>query len=491
MKRTFVTNLILVLFLNLLVKPFWVFGIDRTVQNVVGAERYGFYFSLFSFSLLLNIVLDVGITNFNNRSIAREPSLLSQYLSDIIFLRLFLAILYALVCLSAGLFIGYDRSQFGMLIILILNQFLASFILYLRSNISGLHLFRTDSMISVLDRTLASIFCGVLLWGHVTSTPFRIEWFIWSQTAAYLITILVTLIIVLHKAGYLRFKISTSRMVGLLKSSYPFALLILLMSFYYRIDSVMIERLLDQGKEQAGIYAQSFRILDAAGMFAFLFAGLLLPIFSRMIKKEEPVGEMVQLSFTLIFIPAIILAVMAAFYNFEILDWLYNEHIEASSRIFPLLMFGFIAVSCTYIFGTLLTANGNLRLLNLLALSAVFMNILLNLVLIPRYQAFGAAVSSLITQTYMAAAQVIISVIKFRLHINYTYLSLLSFYTILIILTGWLCSKYTLNWYYGVMTYLAISMAIPFIIRLLKFRDMIRLLLPRFTPAGSSDEFIG
>ena len=70
MKRKFVTNLALVLFLNLLVKPFWIFGIDRTVQNVVGSEGYGFYFSLFSLSLLLNIFLDFGITNFNNRSIA-------------------------------------------------------------------------------------------------------------------------------------------------------------------------------------------------------------------------------------------------------------------------------------------------------------------------------------------------------------------------------------------------------------------------------------
>ena len=38
MKRKFVINLALVLFLNLLVKPFWIFGIDRTVQNVVGAD---------------------------------------------------------------------------------------------------------------------------------------------------------------------------------------------------------------------------------------------------------------------------------------------------------------------------------------------------------------------------------------------------------------------------------------------------------------------
>jgi O-antigen/teichoic acid export membrane protein len=52
------------------------------------------------------------------------------------------------------------------------------------------------------------------------------------------------------------------------------------MAFYNRIDGVMLERMLDNGQEQAGIYAQSFRILDAASMIAFLFSGLLLPMFS-------------------------------------------------------------------------------------------------------------------------------------------------------------------------------------------------------------------
>jgi len=34
MKRKFINNLGFLLFLNLLVKPFWIFGIDRTVQNM-------------------------------------------------------------------------------------------------------------------------------------------------------------------------------------------------------------------------------------------------------------------------------------------------------------------------------------------------------------------------------------------------------------------------------------------------------------------------
>ena len=58
MQLKFLSNLAFLLFLNLLVKPFWIFGIDRAVQNEVGAEVYGSYFALFNFAFILNVFLD-------------------------------------------------------------------------------------------------------------------------------------------------------------------------------------------------------------------------------------------------------------------------------------------------------------------------------------------------------------------------------------------------------------------------------------------------
>jgi|GEM_PF-5217839 len=43
MQRTFLTNLFLLLVLNLLVKPFYILGIDAGVQDAVGSEEYGGY----------------------------------------------------------------------------------------------------------------------------------------------------------------------------------------------------------------------------------------------------------------------------------------------------------------------------------------------------------------------------------------------------------------------------------------------------------------
>ena len=65
----------------------------------------------------------------------------------------------------------------------------------------------------------------------------------------------------------------------------PYALLIFLMSVYYYSDVVMVERM--RGNIEAANYAHGYRFFMAFNMLGYLFAGLLLPIFSKLIKKSK------------------------------------------------------------------------------------------------------------------------------------------------------------------------------------------------------------
>ena len=121
MQRKFIINLGLLLLLNFLIKPFWIFGIDRTVQNTIAAEEYGIYFTLFNFSILFNILLDFGITNFNSRNIAQHKQLLAKYFSGIVVFKFLLAILYFAITFIVGFIIGYDSSRFQILLFLSIN----------------------------------------------------------------------------------------------------------------------------------------------------------------------------------------------------------------------------------------------------------------------------------------------------------------------------------------------------------------------------------
>ena len=410
-QKDFIFNIILLIFLNLLIKPFWILGIDVGVQNSVGAESYGLYFAVLNFTFLFNMLLDMGITNFNNRNIARHQHLLQKHLSGIITLKLLLGVIYMAVVFAVALIIGYRGFQLWLLFWMAINQFLNAFILYLRSNISALLMFKTDSCLSVLDRLLMIVFCSFLLWGGVIREPFRIEWFVYCQTVAYTVTVLTALAIVVAKGKVTRLNWNPTFFLMILKKSLPFAILFLLMSFYNRIDSVMIERMLPEGvgASEAGIYASAFRLLDALVMIAYLFSVILLPLFSKMLKNNENITPIVKSSFSLLFLFSVTAVVLLESFRLPVLDLLYREHVTESAAVFRFLIPGIIPISFTYIFGTMLTANGNMKLLNITAIAGIVVNMAVNLLLIPRLQAVGAAVASLSTQSVVALLQVTIA----------------------------------------------------------------------------------
>jgi len=478
MKRKFLTNLGFLLFLNLLVKPFWIFGIDRTVQNMVAPGEYGFYFTVLNFTFLFNILLDFGITNFNNRNIAQNNHLLNKHFSGIATLRFLLAAIYFAAIFIVAAVIGYDARHFYFLAFLGVNQFLVSLILYLRSNISGLLLFKIDSIVSVLDRLLMILFCSILLWGRSSQEPFHIIWFVYAQTLAYLITAIFALFIVMKRAGFTRLGWDPVFFRMIIKQSFPYALLVLLMSFYNRIDSVMIERLLPKGlgTAQVDIYAKAFRLLDAVNMIAYLFSVILIPIFARLIKDKSPVSGMVKLSFSLIFTMSMIIATCSSFFSNPIMNLLYVGQIQEAQKVFVWLIIGFIPISATYIFGTLLTANGSMKALNMMALTGMAINIVLNFILIPRFMAVGSAYASVITQFATAIIQVAIAQKIFRFSINWNYLFTLVFFTAGVLIINLAAKNLVHNWQIAFFAAGFASLMWAFVLKLIDVGGMIRLL---------------
>jgi O-antigen/teichoic acid export membrane protein len=476
MQKKFITNLVFLLVLNFLIKPFYILGIDAEIINRVGPETYGVYFTLFNFSFLFNILLDLGINNYNTTNIARNEHLLSKYFSRLIALKILLVGVYILFTVIIGMVWGYSDYTLKLLLLLTLNQSIVAVVMYLRSNLSGLQLFVKDSIVSVLDRFLMILICSVLLWGDLTDQPFKIEWFIYAQTVSYGITLLLALYWVWKQSTFVKIKFDKLFSLAIIKQSLPYALLVLFMSFYYRSDSVMLQKMLEDGSKQAGYYAQAYRFFEAGNMVAYLFAVLLLPIFSKMIKANQSLVGIVDISFKIIFSGAIILSVMCFQFGDEILNWRYDSIGTQSVALFSVLMFCFVCIATTYVFGTLLTANGDLKTLNILAGSAVVVNICLNLLLIPRWQALGAAVASLITQIIVSIVQIIISKQRFNFKSSFSSIAQFSLFVLGVFVIAYFTHLHIYNWTVALVFFALISFIFAFSIRMIPLRRMLSII---------------
>jgi O-antigen/teichoic acid export membrane protein len=417
MHRIFFSNLLFSLLLNLLIKPIAIFGIDAQVQNAVGLDNYGLYFSLLSLSLILNILMDLGINNYVIKTVAKNQIEAKSQISSILLLRLALFILYLGVLFVIAFLLGYESAALKLLFLLGLNQLFIVFIAYFRGFFAGMQRYKLDSFFSVFDRIILIITAGSVLLlptGYQMSIPLYIQ----LQTFGYFLTFLLAFIYFKRLVGKIHWKIDLRHFSSVLQKSLPFALLIILMSIYTRIDGILLHQLGANGNMEAGIYAKGFRLLDALYMFGMIFAGLLFPMFSNVLQESvQKVRELMLISANFLMSGVIVVVFIIILHAESILQLIYTSDAEAELP-FVWLMFSFIGIAMNFVFGTLLTANGNLKELNIISAIGVVINISLNIILIPKYGAAGAGFTAFVTQMIMAITQFLLCAKKFQLTVG-------------------------------------------------------------------------
>ncbi len=480
MRRRFIGNLFILLFLNFLIKPFWLFGIDRNVQNLVGEEAYGRYFALVGFTIVFNIILDAGLTHYNNQAIAKNAKNIKKNFSQLLSLKLILGVVYFFVMMAMGALFGFFSESFWLLFVLTINQFLASMLLFMRSNISGLQLFRLDALLSVLDKTIMIILCAALLFTPVLGRTITVFDFAATQLLSYVLTVIFAFFLVLSKGGVFSYTPNFKRHFLNLKSAFPYALLILLMALYTRIDSVMLDVMV--GPYYAGVYAAAFRLVDAVNQIGYLFAVLLLPMFSNLLSKKINVTPLVELNFNLILAGTLAISLACFFNAVPLMNVLSLGSADLSAEVLKLLILSSIAFGTTFIFGTLLTANGNLKLLNKVALSGFLLNIVLNYFLIKHQQAYGAAIATVITQFATALVQLFISVKLFKVNFSVSayWLRIVLFVAGSIFLAIVINGLESITWPYRFVLIISVTLFFSAIVGFFKLKEAIELVGQRF-----------
>lgn len=398
MKKTFVLNLLFLIGINLLIKPFYIFGIDRGVQNAVSPAAYGAYFEVFNFVFVFQILNDLGIQYFNNRHVAQYPFLLHKYFPYFLGAKAFLGVVYLVFIFLLGSWVGYVSEWPGLLLSLALVQVSSSLLGYVRSNISGLGWYFADSFLSIFDKLLLVLLLGVPLWGGFFVGNFPIVWLGHAQWIALLLSLATGFVILGKKTGFPSIRINWRLNALIFKKSLPYAIAVALMAVYNRADVVLIGRLLSDGQTLAGHYAAAYRLLDAVNMVGVLFAGLLLPMYAKLERDKAALGQLAETALRILWSGVLVFVPISVVFGQFIMEGLYDDTTPYSGFLLGCLMVAFIPLSGGYIFSTLLLATGHQGKLNWVYLAVVGFNILFNLVVIPFLGVSGAAVIAAMTQ---------------------------------------------------------------------------------------------
>lgn len=170
----------------------------------------------------------------------------------------------------------------------------------------------------------------------------------------------------------------------------------------------MLERLLDDDGLEAGIYAAGLRFVEALNMVGYLFAALLLPMYSSSLANKEVLADLLYTGLKTLAVLAFVAMLSLIYYGVEVMPIIYTDATDYYAQVLSYLMLSFGGVAIAYLYGTLLVANGNLRPFNILLFVGAVANLLLNAYLIPRYKAEGAAIATALTQIAVMVGQIIL-----------------------------------------------------------------------------------
>jgi O-antigen/teichoic acid export membrane protein len=403
LKREFAFNIFFLLLINLLIKPFYIFGIESKVQQAVGDAAFGLYFSLFGLVFLHQFINDPGIQNYNSVFVAQNREKVIHHFPRLMGIKLLLLITMLASVLLSSLILGYNLDAILLLILIVLVLFLSGMFVLLRSMLSSLGNYKADTWLSGIDRLILVLVLGALLYMHITFTIYH---FVLIQIGVYLLCVVGVALLLSSKK--LSFVPVFDKVYNLqfLKSCLPYTLIIFLTAIIMRGDGVIIERMLSDGKVQAGIYAKGYRFLDAANMFGYLFGALLLPMYANKIGHKKEIGELFHIAYNMLLFLSTCIAMVFYVYRFQIFSLFYGHADAATIEKLVPLIFAILPVAMTNVFGPLIVSVHKVKVYNKLFLFAVIIYLTANIICVPIYGIYAASMIAFISWSFVLIGMV-------------------------------------------------------------------------------------
>ncbi len=362
----------------------------------LGPDNLGKYYFAISFTAIISIFIDIGLTNVLTREVAKNNKDASNLLGTVVAIKIplaFFSILFAFIVIN---FMNYDiltrQLVYLSIICMVLDSFTATFFAVSR----GFHNLIYESIASVVFQIIVMVvglfaiysgksLCYVMM-ALVLASIFN---FIFSS-------------IIVNKKIKVKIKLLYDfRLIKtMLKISIPFALFGIFQKIYMYLDSVLLSIL--AGNKYVGYYQVAFKIIFALQILPMAFVASLYPAMSDYWINNK---KQLSISFERAINYLIIISLPITIGTVAIADKIvlvFKNQFQASILPMQIIMFSLMFIFINFPIGSLLNACDKQKQNTINMGVVVVFSIILNLILIPRFNAIGASITVLVTNILMS-----------------------------------------------------------------------------------------
>ena len=363
------------------------------IARYLGPENFGILNYALAFVALFSVLSTLGLGNIPVRNIVREPFKKNQILGSTFFLK-----------------------------------FLGSLILFASTFI----------VISFLrpDDYIMRIFVAIVAFGYLFKSFNAIDlWFqsqvqskytVFARSAAFIVVAIIKVILILTKAPLIAFvcmfgvelvlaaiglfifyqlksgnslfkwKVRFDTIKELLKDSWPLIFSGVAVVIYMKIDQIMVGQMI--GNKELGYYSAAVRLSEIWYFIPVAILGSVFPALVRAKKKSKKLylGRLQKLYDFSAWFP-ICIAIIITFTSGFIINLLYGSEYSASAIVLSIHIWSGVLVFLGNVITKHMVVENLTKIIFFRTTVGATVNILLNLIFIPKYGIIGAAVATLMS----------------------------------------------------------------------------------------------
>jgi len=351
-----------------------------------GPSGYGDFTIMMAYSALFYIVADFGLNAIATRDFASDESKIVRYFKNLIGLRLVMALVLFAIGVAALVFFPYSRFvKVGILVSLltIFTQALYS---------SGNAVFQTKLRydLSVLAAILGSGVILVLSFLAVTR-GFGLLPIVGSYVVGGVVMVGVSLFFVRRIVGVVGVGKDFGLWRYLFMAALPLGITTIFTVVLQKADALLLSVL--KGSEAVGLYGASYKIFEFALVFPTFFVNSVYPIMVRHFQDgQERLVRTIKFSGLFLFAVSLVASVVGYFLAPWIIKVVAGPEFFESVRALRLLLLGLPVFYLSALFLWLLITLGKQKQIPFVYAVGALVNVVLNVILIPRYSFHASAV---------------------------------------------------------------------------------------------------
>lgn len=363
------------------------------VARHLGVESFGVLNYALSFVGIFAALASLGLNGLVVRELVRKPDSAGLILGSSFILLLVSGVIAFFLMSLAALLVRPDSDEVRWLIVVVgAGILLKSFDViryWYEAEVSSKFVVWMDNLVFIICSGLR---VALILFG--------------SGVLGFALVVLLEAVLAALGLVVLYLKVSKNKLIGwnfnkqiatnILSESWPLALSVFAIVIYTRVDQLMIGHIL--GDSAVGEYSAALRLSEVWYFIPAVVTSTAFPLILNLkLHDESKYDHYFQLLYDILVVSAILIGILLSIFSKQLMYVLYGEGFVGGAEVLIILAWTGIFVSLNTVSGRWLISEGLVKLALFRNLIGAALNILLNLLLIPRMGIVGAAVSTLIS----------------------------------------------------------------------------------------------